>query len=63
MKLLIAFLTGMVLGMLIRALLKSFPGAIVAGAAVAIVAGIATGKTELSLLSLIPILLAVKRGG
>ena len=63
MKLLIAFLTGMILGLLIRALLKSFLGVIVAGAVIAAVAGIAVGKTELSLLSLIPVLLAARKGG
>ncbi len=63
MKLLVAFLTGMILGLLIRALLKSLPGIIVAGAVIAVVAGIATGKTELSLLSLIPVLLAARKGG
>jgi len=63
MKLLMAFITGLVLGLLIRALLKSLPGVIVAGAVIAAVAGMATGKTELSLLSLIPVLLAARRGG
>ena len=61
MKLLIAFVTGIILGLFIRALLKSFLGVIVAG--VAVVAGIATGKTEMSLLGLIPVLLAARRGG
>ncbi len=63
MKLLVAFLTGMILGLLIRTLLKSFPGVIVAGAVIAVVAGMATGKIELSLLSLIPVLLAARKGG
>jgi len=63
MKLLIAFVTGIVLGLLIKALLKSPLGVVVAGAVIAVIAGIATGKTEISLLSLIPVLFAARRGG
>jgi hypothetical protein len=60
---LIAFITGVILGLLIRALMKSFLRVIVVGAVIVTVAGITTGKTGLSPISLIPVLLAARKGG
>ena len=59
---LLVFIAGFVLGLLIKNLLRSLLGIVAAMAAVALIAGIATGRMEISLLSIIPVLIAARRG-
>ena len=62
MKALLAFIAGMLLGLLARSLAKNLAGMLLAAAAVLAITGILTNRTEISLLS-IPLMLIAKKGG